>query len=1186
MYQIIIGRNESSSSYIDMARATFISIKGVVHFMKHLKPLHKIGFVVFILFYLGNAFAIDLPLDNTIVKTNGDQSLNTCLTGDIYRLGTTATYNGQALDVLVEITAEDNEYDTLTNPTGGRPCIGVAGGILETALRDRDVQNGNNSPQAFMDLKITVVQQGTSNPVEVDRITFSGFDLDTNGAPTTSIYYTGTDDIYMIAPSRGYIQSGGASNVTYNEGAYGASYDVQLQGQTTGNCTDSAANPDPSCRGGGIAVYGPNGPNRVTSVNIRVSNDSAYANIPIGDYYDERAYRLIQISFKELDFEAILSSSVDHGDIPVSYQDASHDVTVFTVLGYGEPADSENAQYSTNADADDTDPAGQNYDDESDLELDGVLVTSTQLDLTLGATHTLDVTTIGTGYLSAWIDMDISGNFDDTAGSTEILLDDVLLSSTIAIKTPILITVPTTNASGTSYVRFRFSENIGTGPTGYAGKGEVEDYKVVFLPGGDIAGHLYIDTNQNGIQDAGEPNLANVDVIITDNIGATTTVQTNANGDYLATAIRAGNASVNIDTSDPDFPSGAIQTEGTNPTVVTVNPNVVNTEENNGFFVPGTVSGSVKNQDNNGLSAVTVEIHDSSGNIINDTNGNPLTTTTDGSGNYSFSNVPAGNYEIVEIDPAGYVSTADGDISTDSDANANSSQVDNIIPVSIVSAKNDTGNNFVDAAVGSVAGSVKDSNNNPLGLVTIEIRDLSNNIVNDIYGNPLTTTTAADGSYSFSNVPAGNYNIVETDPAGYVSTIDGDTSPDADANANTSQSDNKIPLTIIAGKNDIDNNFVDTAVGSIAGSVKDLTNSGINNVTIEIRDLSNNIVNDAYGNPLTTTTTPDGSYSFSNVPLGDYNIIEVDPATYISMSDGDSSDDADSNANTNTNDNKIPVTLTLAENDIDNNFVDSQEADLSITKVADEKGPEVGEQVIYTITVTNNGPIAATNVVVVDSLGFGLAFDSSNGCAEDPNAMPNCSLGSIANGANKSYTVTIDIMDTGAAGAADDYNDVRNNTVNVSADQPDTNIANNQASEDITVSGLELIKLVCNQSLNPACNYPADYTDIGNGKPNDILQYRIDYKRYGIAAFDVIIDDTIPTNSDLKLNSYSGNTEVSLFCPNTANIFVETGPVAAINIDLANECVLNTATRADGVTVSEALLQNETGYLLFKVTIK
>jgi len=30
-----------------------------------------------------------------------------------------------------------------------------------------------------------------------------------------------------------------------------------------------------------------------------------------------------------------------------------------------------------------------------------------------------------------------------------------------------------------------------------------------------------------------------------------------------------------------------------------------------------------------------------------------------------------------------------------------------------------------------------------------------------------TTVTSADGSYDFSNIPAGHYNVVETQPAGY-----------------------------------------------------------------------------------------------------------------------------------------------------------------------------------------------------------------------------------------------------------------------------------------------------------------------------------------------------------------------------------------------------------------------------------
>ena len=114
--------------------------------------------------------------------------------------------------------------------------------------------------------------------------------------------------------------------------------------------------------------------------------------------------------------------------------------------------------------------------------------------------------------------------------------------------------------------------------------------------------------------------------------------------------------------------------------------------------VNGTVSGSVKDASGNPVVGAQVKVVDSTTSAtIDDTNGNPLTATVNPTtGAYSFSNVPTGDYNIVEIDPSGYVSTADGDSSSDGDANTNASQTDNIIPVTITSGKNDTDNDFVD----------------------------------------------------------------------------------------------------------------------------------------------------------------------------------------------------------------------------------------------------------------------------------------------------------------------------------------------------------------------------------------------------------------------------------------------------------------------------------------------------------
>ncbi|WP_296823770.1 GEVED domain-containing protein, partial [Sulfurovum sp.] len=535
--------------------------------MKYIQQWLKLLILItFTTIFVTSLHAVDIELDNTITKTNGDGNLTTCLTGDIYRLGTNASYNGQALDLLVEITAEDNEYDQITQSGN---CIDVDSGILETRLRDRDADDN----LAYMDLKITVVEQGTTNPVDVDRIVFTGFDLDKNNA-TSGQYITGTDDIYMIAPSRAYIQANGNSDVTYGEGSYGSGYDVKLKGKDDGNCNDSATSPDAACRGGGIAIVGPDGPNNISSVNLRVSNDNAY-----GDTDHASAYRLIDISFKEADFEAILIDHNDHGDAPSSYGDAKHQSTVYTVLGYGFPPDNEAAQYSTNADADDDPDTGNiNFDDEDGVRIGSQPTVSSELNMTVGFDYDLNVTSVGTGYLSAWIDLNGDGDFSDAG---EQLLSDYAISSTVAVETIIPISVPSDNYTGQSYVRFRFSENTGVGSSGDGGKGEVEDYTVFFNPAGNIVGHIYNDLNGNGTQDAGEPDLADVNITITAANGEIQTVSTDANGDYNATAVAVGDATVDID--ENTLPAGALQTEGGDPTTVTVNADEDNFEENNGY---------------------------------------------------------------------------------------------------------------------------------------------------------------------------------------------------------------------------------------------------------------------------------------------------------------------------------------------------------------------------------------------------------------------------------------------------------------------------------------------------------------------------------------------------------------------------------------------------------------------------
>ena len=176
----------------------------------------------------------------------------------------------------------------------------------------------------------------------------------------------------------------------------------------------------------------------------------------------------------------------------------------------------------------------------------------------------------------------------------------------------------------------------------------------------------------------------------------------------------------------------------------------------------------------NGLAGVTVQLFaDANQDGIPDSPGSPLqTVVTTGAGvyggNYSFTDVPVGNYVIIETNPAGYTST--GDI-----------QPPNNDAIKVTVANADiTAQDFLDsltAQIAPISGRVvNDANGNgdlgeragEAGItgVTVQLWTDPNGD-----GNPAdgvlydTTVTIANGVYTFSNVPPGNYVVVETNPA-------------------------------------------------------------------------------------------------------------------------------------------------------------------------------------------------------------------------------------------------------------------------------------------------------------------------------------------------------------------------------------------------------------------------------------
>ena len=400
--------------------------------------------------FLGSsAQAVTIELDGTRTLLSGtDCGLAT------YRYGTTATFNGTPLDLLIEVIAEDNEY------SAGQ-CVGISSNLLSLRVNDEDAGDDVGS----MDLRITVVAQGTTNPVPVDRLTVTGFDLDINAGGGTS-----TDDVYLRSPDASYLSRN--TEVQYSEGSFfGGQYDVKLKGATFGNCDDTANATEEACRAGAIFISGPGGVNTVSSVDVRVQNDNAY-----GQSNNQFAHRLFQLSFEVESLNPVVTDNTDFGDAPASYGNAGQSVNANIALGFGlVPDDDLTQKTSVDAEGDDTDTAPIEFDDEDGIRLSNGQALNGQT-LNKGTVIDLDVTTFGSGFLSGWVDLDNDGTF---SGSNELLIDDFAINSSTITTTSVPLLIPLTANVGTSYVRFRYSTTQNEGFTGLSlNDGEVEDYQI------------------------------------------------------------------------------------------------------------------------------------------------------------------------------------------------------------------------------------------------------------------------------------------------------------------------------------------------------------------------------------------------------------------------------------------------------------------------------------------------------------------------------------------------------------------------------------------------------------------------------------------------------------------------------------------------------------------------------------
>jgi LPXTG-site transpeptidase (sortase) family protein len=224
-----------------------------------------------------------------------------------------------------------------------------------------------------------------------------------------------------------------------------------------------------------------------------------------------------------------------------------------------------------------------------------------------------------------------------------------------------------------------------------------------------------------------------------------------------------------------------------------------------------------------------------------------------------------------------------------------------------------------------------------IGAVRVDLYDSSGTTL------MATLTTTTGGSYSFTNLMAGDYMVVEMDLSGYVSTTPNSVSATVSAGGSAAVNfgDYRLPNSTLSGVlgmvfNDANGN-----------GIQDSGETALSGVTLELRNNVGTVI-------ATTTTSALGSYSFPNLAAGLYTITETDPAGFIS-----------------TTLNNVTVNLSAGTTAIVN-FGDqtggaAQIADPAVTKYGSPTSATVGSPVVYTLTVGNNGNVNATNVVLTDT---------------------------------------------------------------------------------------------------------------------------------------------------------------------------------------------------------------------------
>ncbi|MEL6924315.1 MAG: SdrD B-like domain-containing protein, partial [Bacteroidota bacterium] len=412
-------------------------------------------------------------------------------------------------------------------------------------------------------------------------------------------------------------------------------------------------------------------------------------------------------------------------------------------------------------------------------------------------------------------------------------------------------------------------------------------------PVGSIGDYVWLDSDEDGIQDGTESGLEGVTVTLYDNdtglaVGTTTT---DGSGAYLFEGVPSGDYYVVFDPSTSDDVEGyafsgtdlggddALDSDAddsgstavfsfdpTSGAELDVDAGVIPQGQLGDYVWNDTNQNGIQDATETGIANVKVRLLDNTGTTVLDS------VFTDINGGYNFDSLTAGDYIIEFVnDPVYEFTTADaGNDELDSDANITTGRT------TTISFDPTTGDDFsYDAglvAIGNIGDyvwldtdqdGIQDATESGIEDMTVNLYDADNNLIGS-------TTTDVAGAYLFTDVPTGDYYItfdtttIDDGNAYVFSPLNaGNGSNDSDVDAASSNtavfsfdplSGNE--LSIDAGLYPVytigDYVWVDTD----GDGVQDGGESGLEDVTVTLYD------NDT-GLPIgTTTTDASGNYTF------------------------------------------------------------------------------------------------------------------------------------------------------------------------------------------------------------------------------------------------------------------------------------------------------------------------------------